>query len=94
MKDFGGSSNGSSAGELDNAAVSSGSAVSSTTGSGGAMPGGGGAGGIELREMDHKKAIQRGMMGDSRELATNICRQYIRSSSRYVLLDHLPDIGS
>jgi len=29
----------------------------------------------------------------ARETATNICRQYIRSSSRYLLLDHLPDIG-
>lgn len=29
-----------------------------------------------------------------REIATNICRQYIRSSSRYLLLDHLPDIGN
>ena len=39
-----------------------------------------------------------GLMGgnrisDGREMATNICRQYIRSSSRYLLLDHLQDIG-
>ena len=68
------------------AAVSSASAVVGSAG---------GGGGIELREMDHKKTLlQRGMMGDSREMATNICRQYIRSSSRYFLLDHLPDIGS
>ena len=45
---------------------------------------------IELCEME-RRAL-RGT-GDVREMATNICRQYIRSSTRYQLLDHLKDIG-
>ncbi|XP_046441386.1 probable inactive serine/threonine-protein kinase slob2 isoform X1 [Daphnia pulex] len=52
----------------------------------------GGAECIELLELERRMPRARG--SDIRELATNICRQYIRSSSRYHLLDHLKDIGS
>lgn len=51
----------------------------------------GGAECIELLELERRMPRARG--SDIRELATNICRQYIRSSSRYHLLDHLKDIG-
>ena len=52
----------------------------------------GGAECIELLELERR--MPRAARGsDIRELATNICRQYIRSSSRYHLLDHLKDIG-
>ena len=50
----------------------------------------GASGCIELCEMERR--MPRGT-GDIREMATNICRQYIRSSTRYHLLDHLKDIG-
>ncbi|XP_059350506.1 uncharacterized protein LOC130697539 isoform X2 [Daphnia carinata] len=58
----------------------------------GAHDGSSGAECIELCHMERRMSRARG--SDIRELATNICRQYIRSSSRYHLLDHLKDIGS
>ncbi|XP_032776559.2 probable inactive serine/threonine-protein kinase slob2 isoform X2 [Daphnia magna] len=58
----------------------------------GANDGSSGAECIELCQMERRMSRARG--SDIRELATNICRQYIRSSSRYHLLDHLKDIGS
>lgn len=57
----------------------------------GANDGSSGAECIELCQMERRMSRARG--SDIRELATNICRQYIRSSSRYHLLDHLKDIG-
>jgi len=45
-------------------------------------------GGFELTELERRARC------DGRELATDLCRQYIRSSTRYILLDHLQDIGS
>lgn len=56
----------------------------------GCLSGNAAAGCIELCEMERR--LPRGPC-DVREMATNICRQYIRSSSRYHLLDHLKDIG-
>ena len=45
-------------------------------------------------ELERRNVLCSSRSIDSRDVATELCRQYIRSSTRYVLLDHMKDIGN